>query len=89
MTKLLTDKWSASSVTNTEYGYICSVSSFEIGWNATQFAVLQYTDLQPYPPVRYPARYRVEFNFNEYEDRDGVLNAIESIPYKGNKVFFQ
>jgi len=48
------------------------VLPFEIGWDYTRVAVLQYSD-DP----------RIEFYLKDYQDKTTLLNAIDSIPYKG------
>lgn len=48
------------------------VFPFEIGWDYTRVAVLQYSD-DP----------RIEFYLKDYQDKTTLLNAIDSIPYKG------
>ena len=45
---------------------------FEIGWDYTRVAVLQYSD-DP----------RIEFFLKDYQDKTTLLDAIDSIPYKG------
>ena len=45
---------------------------FEIGWDYTRVAVLQYSD-DP----------RIEFYLKDYQDKTTLLNAIDAIPYKG------
>ena len=46
---------------------------FEIGWDYTRVAVLQYSD-DP----------RIEFFLKDYQDKTTLLDAIDSIPYKGS-----
>ena len=48
------------------------VRPFEIGWDYTRVAVLQYSD-DP----------RIEFYLKDYQDKTTLLDAIDSIPYKG------
>ena len=48
------------------------VRPFEIGWDYTRVAVLQYSD-DP----------RIEFYLKDYQDKTTLLDAIDTIPYKG------
>jgi collagen type XIV alpha len=50
------------------------VNPFEIGWDYTRVAVLQYSD-DP----------RIEFYLKDYQDKTTLLNAIDAITYKGTK----
>ena len=51
------------------------VRPFEIGWDYTRVAVLQYSD-DP----------RIEFYLKDYQDKTTLLDAIDSIPYKGTRL---
>lgn len=48
------------------------VSAFDIGEEKTRVGVIQYS-----------SDTRTEFNLNQYYQRDELLTAIKTIPYKG------